>query len=66
MFLHIDVEKTLLANEKDVTESGFSLLYSVPDAMLGTEVWKQLLVQPPLCDTVVAVTVDEAHCVFKW
>ena len=60
------VEKELLASEKDVTESGFSLLYSAPEAILGREVWKQLLVQPPLCDTVVAVAVDEAHCVFKW
>ena len=43
-----DVEKELLASEKDVTESGFSLLYSAPEAILGREVWKQLLVQPPL------------------
>ena len=65
-FCDTDVEKELLASQKDVTESGFSLLYSAPEAILGREVWKQLLVQPPLCDTVVAVAVDEAHCVFKW
>ena len=66
VYLHIDVKKELLASEKDVTESGFSLLYSSPEAILGRETWKQLLVQRPLCDTVVAVAVDEAHCVFKW
>ena len=49
-----------------MTEGGFSLLYTAPEAILGREVWKQLLVQRPLCDTVVAVAVDEAHCVFKW
>ena len=46
-FCDTDVEKELLASEKDVTESGFSLLYSAPEAILGREVWKQLLVQPP-------------------
>ena len=63
LYIDADVDQTLLASEKDVTESGFSLLYSAPEAILGREVWKQLLVQPPLCDTVVAVAVDEAHCV---
>ena len=61
-----DVDKQLLASENDVTMGRFSLLYTAPEAILGKEVWKQLLVQPPLCDTVVAVAIDEAHCVFKW
>ena len=43
-----------------MTEGGLLLLYSAPE---GRKVCKQLLVQHPLCDTVVAVAVDEAHCV---
>ncbi len=55
-----------LASETDVSEGRFFLLYSAPEAILGREVWKQLLVQRPFCDSVVTVAVDEAHCVFKW
>ena len=50
-----DVDKQLLASENDVTMGRFSLLYTAPEAILGKEVWKQLQVQPPLCDTVVAL-----------
>ncbi len=64
--MHIDVEKDLLASECDVSEGRFSLLYSSPKAILDREAWKQLLVERPLCDTIVAVAVDEAHCVYKW
>lgn len=60
------MDKNLLASESDINEGRFSLLYTAPEAILGREMWKQLLVHPPLSDTVVAVAVDEAHCVFKW
>ena len=42
-----------------------SILYSAPEALLK-EHWKQLLTSPPLSQTIVAIAVDEAHCVFKW
>ncbi len=64
--LFIDVEKHLLASESDMSSGQFSLLYSAPEAILDREAWKHLLVQRPLCDTMVAVAVDEAHCVYKW
>ena len=63
---HADVDKELLASESDVSQGRFRLLYSSPEAVLGREVWKQVLVNPPLSHTIVAVAVDEAHCVFKW
>ncbi len=66
LVLFIDVEKDLLASESDVSSGQFFLLYSAPVAILDREAWKQLLVRRPLCDTVVAVAVDEAHCVYKW
>ena len=44
----------------------FQLLYSAPEAILGSgSLWRQLLLIPPLSETVVALAVDEAHCVFK-
>ena len=48
------VDKQYLASEADIKSGCFRLL------------WKQCLLEPPLCHTVVAVAVDEAHCVYKW
>ena len=59
-------DKKLLASVKDVFEGCYRLLYSAPEAILGSEQWKELLLLPPLSRSVVAVAVDEAHCVYKW
>ena len=62
-----DVDKELIASERQVSLGHFQLLYSAPEAILGTDtLWRQLFVSPPLSETVVAVAVEEAHCVFKW
>ena len=60
------VDKKLVATEGDVVEGKFRLLYSAPEATVSSIQWKQLLLVPPLSKCVVAVTVDEAHCVYKW
>ena len=60
------VDKKLLASAKDISEGCYRLLYSAPEAILGSEQWKELLLLPPLSTCVVAVAVDEAHCVYKW
>ena len=60
------VEKKLLASVKEISEGYYRLLCSTPEAILGSEQWKELLLQPPLSRCVVAVVVDEAHCVHKW
>ena len=60
------VDKKLLASVKDISEGCYQLLYSAPEAILGSEQWKELLLLPPLSRSVVAVAVDEAHCVYKW
>ena len=60
------VDKKFLASVKDIFEGSYRLLYSAPEAILGSEQWKELLILPPLSRSVVAVAVDEAHCVYKW
>ena len=57
------MDKELIASERPVSLGHFQLLYSTPVAILGTDTLRRQL--PPLSDTVVAVAVDEAHCVFK-
>ena len=59
------VEKKYLANKGDIMTGRYRLLYSCSDAIVVSERWKQLLLEPPLSDTVVTVAVDEAHCVYK-
>ena len=60
------MDKKYLASAKDISEGYFQLLYSSPEAILGSEQWKDFLLLPPLSRSVVAVAVDEAHCVYKW
>ncbi|KAL5474741.1 hypothetical protein EMCRGX_G026734 [Ephydatia muelleri] len=48
-------------------ENPVAWVLTAPEAILGTvSLWRQLLVSPTLSNTVVAVAIDEAHCVFKW
>ena len=60
------VDKKFLACEQDILEGRFRLLYSAPEAIFSSDRWKQLLLVPPLSTSVVALAVDEAHCVYKW
>ncbi len=57
------VDKQYLASEADIKSGCFRLLYSCPEAVVGAD---RCLLEPSLCHTVVAVAVDEAHCVYKW
>eukprot|EP00731_Ephydatia_muelleri_P033458 Em0030g15a len=53
-----NVDKELIASERQVSLGHFQLLYHSPEAILGTDtLWRQLLVSPPLSETVVAVAV---------
>ena len=52
------VEKKFLASVKEISEGYYRLLYSAPEAILGSEQWKELLLKPPLSRCVVAVAVE--------
>ena len=53
----------LLATEKDLSQSKF--LFCAPEALVRGR-WREALEQPELSCRIVAVVVDEAHCVSKW
>ena len=57
------VDKQLLATENDLARC--SLLYGAPEAIL-TPRWRDSLEKEPLNSRVVAVVIDEAHCVSSW
>ena len=58
------IDKCRLASDKDFEEGRFNLPFSAPDAIIGSDRWRAMLLKPSLCGHVVAV--NEAHCVSKW
>ena len=61
-----DVEPRLAATEADVQAGKFTHLYTSPEAVIGVDRWRRMLAENPLSEQVVAVVIDEAHCVYKW
>jgi superfamily II DNA helicase RecQ len=61
------IEQSLVAKHHDLAVPGkFSLLFAAPEALIGVQGWREIMLSPPLCDQLVAIAVDEAHCVSKW
>ncbi len=42
-----------------------SLFYCAPEALFGAK-WREAFVRPAVFSRIVAVVIDEAHCVTKW
>ena len=63
---NMGVDKKLVVSEKDVREGRHRLLFSAPEAIVGTDKWKNMLLDSPVSKQIVAIAVDEAHCVYKW
>ena len=61
------VDKDLLATDKELgIPDKFSLLFCAPEAVIGFERWSDKFLEFPLLDRIVAIAVDEAHCVSWW
>ena len=64
---HDGIDKSLLATDSDLVIPGkYSLVFSAPEAIVGSAKWRERLLTTPLNDRIVAVAVDEVHCVSKW
>ena len=59
------VNKKLMATVTDIQAGKFKLMFSSPEAVTGPSKWKDLMLTSPLCHQIVALVVDEAHCVYK-
>jgi len=54
------------ATETEVCEGQFQLVYLSPEALLTNSTWRDMLQSPVYQSNLVALVVDEAHCVKKW
>ena len=52
--------------EVEVRCGNYQLVYMSPEALLTDERWRDMLVSPVYRQHLVALVVDEAHCVKKW
>ena len=57
------IDKVFLATDNDMREC--SLLFCTPEA-IDTAKWKESIANSEFSTRVVAIVVDEAHCVSKW
>ena len=57
------VGEELLAGEEELAKC--SLLFCAPEALVGSK-WREILSKPVISDRIVAVIIDEAHCVSRW
>ena len=57
------IPKALLATEDDLTKC--SILFSSPEALVSSK-WREVLEKPSISGRIVAVVVDEVHCIPKW
>ena len=63
---NVGVDGKLLVSEKDIEKAEYKLYFSVPEAVVVSDRWRQLLLTSPLNNQIVTLVVDECHCVYKW
>ncbi len=44
----------------------YQVLFFSPEQLLGSNVWRDMLLSPTFEENLVGFVVDEAHCVKKW
>ena len=61
---HDICDKSFLATDKDLQTPG--MLFASPEAVIGATRWRERLMTYPLSERIVALAIDEAHCISKW
>ena len=60
------IDSCFLSTVKDIKSGSHRFLFSAPEAIIDSHCWRELLLDHPLCNQIIAIVIDEAHCVFKW
>ena len=54
------------ANLQKILKGEMNIVYSSPEAVLGNDQWREMVSSPIYQRNVIAVAVDEAHCITHW
>ena len=54
------------ANFQEIINGEMNIVYSSPEAMLSNNHWREVICSPVYQRSVIAVAVDEAHCITHW
>ena len=57
------IPKALLATKDNLAKC--SILFNSPEALVSSK-WREVLIKPSISGRIVAVVVDEVHCISKW
>ena len=61
------VTKESSSDEKKIAkEGGFQLVFFSPEAIVSTHTWRTVIQSKKYQENVVALVIDEAHCIHKW
>ena len=52
--------------DESILKGEYHILYSSPESLLGNNKWRDMLSSPVYQKNLVAIVVDEAHCVDSW
>ena len=64
--------KVLVLRDEDADKldhdlaKGWTHIFASPEALLQSVKWRKLLLDPNLVNNLVALVIDEAHCIVKW
>lgn len=61
---NVGVQKELQVSS--ITPGQYSLVFTAPEAILESGKWRECLLDTSVSNKIVAVAVDEAHCVSRW
>ena len=50
----------------EVCEGKYQLIFMSPEALLTDIKWRDMLQSPTFTENLIALVIDEAHCVKKW
>lgn len=52
--------------KKAVLEGQFQVIFASPELLLSNVDWSYVFQSPSFCERLIAIVIDEAHCVKKW
>lgn len=49
-----------------IVGSGVTHIFGSPEAIVGSKKWRSLFMDDSFISRIVAIVIDEAHCIVKW